>query len=328
MASDLVFINTSGPDDSKSVAKRKAVRSQAAKDHSSSSSIKTEGAGRRRHRKLLSVEIDLDVYGSDASAGSGSPPTLAESSAGVPQVPSDPDRIEPHSYATNLDPVEGDSTKFALSNMPGAGWTFPFVPDPENEIAPAMLSHYLSSVGPVAKHFSIGADIPKVSVDIPELDSPTAQGSLRSVCVPMVITAQATLHLIILFAASHYFSVRQTRCKPEDLYQLKEDAIASINWALRDPNLALSDQVIGAVAKLAAYEAGFAEDEGQYHIHMRGLTKMVELRGGLKCLGLDGLLARMLLFIDLNAAFLLKTKLYFPHTNVLPGHTVPEPKPA
>ncbi|KAL9028876.1 MAG: hypothetical protein Q9196_002815 [Gyalolechia fulgens] len=296
MASDLVFINTSGPDDSKSVAKRKAVRSQAAKDHSSSSSIKTEGAGRRRHRKLLSVEIDLDVYGSDASAGSGSPPTLAESSAGVPQVPSDPDRVEPHSYATNLDPVEGDSTKFALSNMPGAGWTFPFVPDPENEIAPAMLSH--------------------------------SQGSLRSVCVPMVITAQATLHLIILFAASHYFSVRQTRCKPEDLYQLKEDAIASINRALRDPNLALSDQVIGAVAKLAAYEAGFAEDEGQYHIHMRGLTKMVELRGGLKCLGLDGLLARMLLFIDLNAAFLLKTKLYFPHTNVLPGHTVPEPKPA
>lgn len=143
----------------------------------------------------------------------------------------------------------------------------------------------------------------------------------------MVITAQATLNITILFATSHYLSVHQTRCKPEVLYQLKEDAIAAINRALRDPNLALSDQVIGAVAKMAAYEAGFAGDEEQYHIHMKGLTKMVELRGGLESLGLDGLLARMLLFIDLNAAFLLKTKLYFPHTNALPGHTVPEPNP-
>ncbi|KAI4176631.1 MAG: hypothetical protein LQ343_000922 [Gyalolechia ehrenbergii] len=293
MASNLVFINTSGPDDSKSDAKRKAVRSQAAKDHSTSSSNKPEGAGRRRHRKLLSVEIDLDVYGSDASGGSGSPPTLAESSAVAPEVPSNLDRTEPPSTGNDLDPVERTLTKLGL--------TSPFVPYPENQIAPAMLSHYIS----------------EVAVDIPELDHPGAQGSLRSVWFPMVITAQATLYITILFAASHYLSVRQTRCKPEVLYQLKEEAIAAINRALRDPKLAISDQVIAAVAKIAAYEAGFAGDEEQYHIHMRGLTKMVELRGGLESLELDGLLARMLLFIDLNAAFLLKTKLYFPHANAL-----------
>lgn len=137
MASNLVFINTSGPDDSKSDAKRKAVRSQAAKDHSTSSSNKPEGAGRRRHRKLLSVEIDLDVYGSDASGGSGSPPTLAESSAVAPEVPSNLDRTEPPSTGNDLDPVERTLTKLGL--------TSPFVPYPENQIAPAMLSHCKSS---------------------------------------------------------------------------------------------------------------------------------------------------------------------------------------
>ncbi|KAL8939131.1 MAG: hypothetical protein Q9216_003524 [Gyalolechia sp. 2 TL-2023] len=303
MASDLVFINNSGPDDSKSIAKRKAVRSQAAKDHSSSSSSKTEGAGRRRHRKLLSVEIDLDLYGSDTSAGSGSPPTLAESNAVALKASSDHDRMEPFPHGNNRNAVEENSTKLALDTIPG--WTFPFVPYPENKIAPSTLSHYLS----------------KLEVDITEMDHPGAQGSLRSVWFPMVITAQAALRFTILFAASHYFSVCQTPCKPEVLYQLKEDAIASINRALRVPNLAISDQLIGAVAKMAAYEAGFAGDERQYHIHMKGLSKMVELRGGLESLGLNGLLARMLLFIDLNAAFLLKTKLYFPHTNALPGHT-------
>lgn len=78
---------------------------------------------------------------------------------------------------------------------------------------------------------------------------------------------------------------------------------------------------------MAAYEAGFAGDKAQYHVHMRGLTNMVELRGGLESLGLNGLLARMLLWIDLNASFILKTKLYFAHTYALPGHTVPEPNP-
>ena len=102
---------------------------------------------------------------------------------------------------------------------------------------------------------------------------------------------------------------------------MKQHAITAINRGLQDPTLATSDQLIGAVAKMAAYEAGFAGDEGQYHMHMKGLVKMVELRGGLGSLGLHGLLARMLLWIDLNAAFLLETHLYFPRPKSRPGQS-------
>lgn len=160
-----------------------------------------------------------------------------------------------------------------------------------------------------------------MAVDIPELDHPGAKGSLRSLWFPMVISEQATLNVVILTAAFHYLSINGQQCKPEVLYKMKQDAITAINQGLRDSALATSDQLIGAVAKMAAYEAGFAGDEAQYHMHMKGLVKMVELRGGLGSLGLNGLLARMLLWIDLNAAFLLQTQLYFPHTNALPGHT-------
>lgn len=157
MSSDFVFINTSGPDDSKSAAKRKAVRSQAAKDHSSSSS-KPEGSGRRRHRKLLSVAIDLDLYGSDTSAGSDSPPMAESSAAAAPELPSGLDKTEPASYGNNPGSVEEALTKLGLNTMPGAGWTSPFVPYPENKIAPTMLSHCKSSLvfHPVAYQQSNG----------------------------------------------------------------------------------------------------------------------------------------------------------------------------
>lgn len=141
----------------------------------------------------------------------------------------------------------------------------------------------------------------------------------------MAIADQAMLNVVILTATSNYISVHQTQCTPEVLWKLKEDALASVNRGLQDPQLAASDQMIGAVAKMAAYEAGFAGDEKQYRIHMSGLTKMVELRGGLGSLGLNGLLARMLLWIDLNAAFILNTKTHFSHPNPLPGHTGAHP---
>lgn len=166
-----------------------------------------------------------------------------------------------------------------------------------------------------------------MAVDIPESDHPGPKEALRSIWFPMVIADQAVVNVVILTATSNYISVHQTQCSPEVLWKVKEDALASVNRGLQDPQLATSDQMIGAVAKMAAYEAGFAGDEKQYRIHMSGLTKMVELRGGLGSLGLNGLLARMLLWVDLNAAFILNTKTYFSHPTAHPGHTGANPNP-
>lgn len=63
-----------------------------------------------------------------------------------------------------------------------------------------------------------------------------------------------------------------------------------------------SDALIAGVAKLAAYEAMYGSATA-FASHMRGLRHLVSLRGGLSCLGVEGLLARMIIWIDRNGTF-------------------------
>ena len=145
----------------------------------------------------------------------------------------------------------------------------------------------------------------------------------------MVITESALLNIVLLTAASHYASDRSMPNAKQFLYSLKHEAISATNRLLLHQQNAsmLNDQVIGAVAKLASYEAMFGERE-QYHTHMRALVRMVEMRGGLLKLGLDGLLMRMVLWIDLNSAFLLGCAVYFKAIVPLAGHVaILEPCP-
>ena len=61
---------------------------------------------------------------------------------------------------------------------------------------------------------------------------------------------------------------------------------------------------------MASYEAMFG-DQNAYEMHMQGLKKMVQMRGGLEALGLEGMLARICVWIDRNSAFLQKTEVHF-----------------
>lgn len=167
-----------------------------------------------------------------------------------------------------------------------------------------------------------------MAVDIPELDYPGSRGSLRSKWFPMVITEASTLNVIVLIAGSHYAAQNSVHRSPEILCRLRHDALRAIQQSIKGCNGDLvSDQVIGAVAKMASYEAMFGTEES-YHVHMKGLMRMVNLRGGIETLGLDGLLGRMLLWIDINAAFLLGTGLYFQHAKMRPGYSIGSPNPA
>ena len=65
-----------------------------------------------------------------------------------------------------------------------------------------------------------------------------------------------------------------------------------------------------------------------YHVHMMGLKRMVRLRGGLSNLGLDGLLARMLLWIDNNASFLIHSPLYIASFATPHGQPLSPPNPS
>lgn len=111
------------------------------------------------------------------------------------------------------------------------------------------------------------------------------------------------MYAVLLMAASHFAIVNPAQGALIDLLALKARALSEINAALVNPQRAVSDAMIGAVAKMAAYEAIFGDSE-VFAAHIRGLKMMLRMRGGLGKLGLDGLLERMLVWIDLNAAHL------------------------
>jgi len=147
-----------------------------------------------------------------------------------------------------------------------------------------------------------------MAIDMPELDEPEKPGLLRSRWFPMVMTEAATFQVIILLAASHFALLRPSANYGPNLLILKSRAISAVRNALASAGP--SDQLIGAVAKMASYEAMFGDQESFVN-HMGGLMKMVEMRGGLSSLGLDGMLARMCVWIDCNSAMLHNTPIHF-----------------
>ncbi|KAI9672819.1 MAG: hypothetical protein M1831_000255 [Alyxoria varia] len=170
-------------------------------------------------------------------------------------------------------------------------------------------------------------DLSEMAVDIPELDLEEGRGLLRSRWFPMAMSEAALLQVILLTSASHYAMLNSTTTCAPQLLQMRQEALAFINELLRDPDKHLSDQAIAAVAKMASYEAMYGSEE-IYLIHMKGLQRMVRMRGGLAALGLDGLLARMLLWIDNNASFLINTPLHFASHQTEHGPPLAPPNPA
>jgi hypothetical protein len=115
----------------------------------------------------------------------------------------------------------------------------------------------------------------------------------------------------MLLAAANFASINNIATLGCHILRMKHDAISAINKTLLDDKRRASDCLIGAVAKLASFEAMHG-DVPSYKMHMDGLMRMLELRGGLDSLGLGGLLGRIVVWIDLNSSFLLNVPRYFP----------------
>ncbi|CDM35594.1 transcriptional regulator family: Fungal Specific TF [Penicillium roqueforti] len=167
-----------------------------------------------------------------------------------------------------------------------------------------------------------------MAVDIPELDLPGNHGLLRTTWFPLVMTEPALFSVILLLAASHYASLQVDPSSMKiDLLGFRYTAVLSINRSLdaRQPEN-VHDALIGAIAKMASYEAMFGSLEN-YNIHMQGLARLISLRGGLTSLGLNGLLQRMVIWIDCNAAFLHGSAMYFLMDTSVPGESPPYPNP-
>lgn len=98
----------------------------------------------------------------------------------------------------------------------------------------------------------------------------------------------------MVHAASHLSLVSSSHDQ-SPVNGLKRKTINIINERLGDPVLSTSDVTIGAVTLLVLFENQEGNTELS-NIHMDGLEKMVNLRGGVEALGLSGVLRRKVLW--------------------------------
>ncbi|QIX02134.1 hypothetical protein AMS68_007651 [Peltaster fructicola] len=262
---------------------------EAAKGRGTAKSIVRAHVTRVQHAKSSTLSSTQHLESWQVKPQIRRPPPAAKkipTASRTKSAPSSKDEAEKcETRETAVIPVP----KIPASRRNGSGrqdpfWTYPVEYEP---YLPAIFAHYIENV----------------AVDIPDLDGPSQKSLLRRRWFPMAMEESATMYAILLMAASHYSAIIPGSIKANDLVYLKSRAISSINQGIRDPKRATSDAMIGAVMKMAAYEAIFG-DSAVFSTHMRGLSTMLKMRGGLGTLGLDGLLERMVVWIDLNAAFI------------------------
>lgn len=162
---------------------------------------------------------------------------------------------------------------------------------------PAVISNYLG----------------KLALPFAEVDGPDETGLLAKSWFPMVLHSPTAFQVIMLFSASHLASHSPTLIDPDSLLYLKNCALRSLLQLITSGKI--DDEVIASTAKMASHEAIFGS-ESEYHIHMDAVRKMLLLRGGIEKLGMAGLLARLLLFIDTNSAYILGTHLHLDESNL------------
>lgn len=276
---DFRFLNFTNPKDAKDASTRRSVRSHVTSKQHEKQRKRAAAEQARRDQQASSP----DGLASPAIPVPDSRRTSYVESSGPSETSSPEDSSPAHSASSPPPPTR-------LSPL---------------EVYPEEWHPYLR---PIMDHY-----VNSMSIDLPETD-PASRALLVDRFLTLVFSDPAPLHALILTAAAHWNKLRPDRPHQINLLQLRGMAIQEINRALVDhgPNgRATSDVMIAAVGKMATYELLFG-DRNTFHTHMTGLQRMISLRGGLPQLGTDGLLERILLWIDSNASDITNGALYFP----------------
>ncbi|PWY94815.1 hypothetical protein BO94DRAFT_285155 [Aspergillus sclerotioniger CBS 115572] len=288
---DFVFINVKVPQDALQLAKEPEIRSHLARHQwRQHAENRSAAIAKRKREGALPICGDLNCVTLQKRFNVQSTVSDGRRGAGGTTIMSIP--IPPPLGGLRVDPFR----------------SYPIAWRP---LVPRLVDHYLVSM----------------AVDIPELDQPGNRGLLRTSWFPLVMTEPALFLVIMLLAASHHASVNPQ--SPEiklNLLSLRCEAVRAVNKALGEQQGGLDDALVGAIAKMASYEAMFGS-MNDFGVHMQGLLRAVDLRGGLSSLGLNGLLRRIVVWIDRNAAFLHGSMLYFPNATFVPGQPLPDPNP-
>lgn len=111
------------------------------------------------------------------------------------------------------------------------------------------------------------------------------------------------------------------------LLQMQGFLVSSVNAALLHPTRSVSDQLLVTVALLAADQIKYGTREN-YHIHMSGLVKMVNIRGGLPEIGRhDHYTERFIVWMDVNVSNLIGCPGYFQDVETSTMLSSPKPDP-
>lgn len=267
-----------------SSATRRLIRSHAAIASSHQST-----ATRASNRKAMSLPTrPVPKLGcSDSSSGSSSDS----------QPKQDSQQVKPKAIV-NQDPATFD----LLSITPWVGLqALPIASRPVFRLPclPVVVNNYLE----------------KLAVPFPEIDGDRgSEGLLAKSWFPMILHSPAAFEVTMLFSASHLASSLDGELDRSSLLELKHLASNSLCSLVSMGRV--DDETISAAAKMACYEAIFGSAK-IYCMHMTAVANMISLRGGIEKLGLAGLLARLILFIDTNSAYLLHTHLHI-EDNKLP----------
>ncbi|KAF4547740.1 Hypothetical protein D9617_36g062780 [Elsinoe fawcettii] len=309
---DFEFLNFSHPNEAKASRARRTVRSHVTRQQHQREQQQAAAARRTRSFPQGTTSPELDRR---------RPPRLRTShtiniptSAGSPRPETSPmrsSRSAPSSSvaSTAPSPLQSPTPSGTLSS-PGQLDPYDIYPSQWHTSINIVIDHYLANL----------------ATENPDLDGTQGRGLLRQVWFPFVLTDAALLHAVLLLAATHCTSVNGPDAHNIDIITLRGMALRGINDNLQNPGKSLSDELIGAVLSMATYEAIFGDSE-TYATHMTGLQKMVTLRGGLHNLGLEGLLERMLLWVDANASYMTGYEVFFPRTSYPSNVTHPFPNP-
>ncbi|RJE19778.1 hypothetical protein PHISCL_07894 [Aspergillus sclerotialis] len=326
MGKDFAFVNVTRPQDALKLAKEPEIRAHVTR-YQWKQIERRETVAYQRKRKFLTICMeseDTAVYSTENPDSRPDPASMQIQQQTMPTLRPPEDTTEFSQRDSNPD----QDNKKAMPTLPPP-WMLPAMcippqlgglrvdpfrsyPIPFKPYLPLLVDHYLMIM----------------AVDIPELDQPGNRGLLRTSWFPLVMTDPSLFLVIMLLAASHHAAAYNRSMETKmNLLALRCEAINSINRALAaQPPDALSDALVGAIAKMASYEAMFGTMDS-YDVHMKGLTKAVGLRGGLSSLGLNGLLRRIVVWIDRNSAFLHGSPLFFPGATFVPGQPLPDPNP-
>ncbi|KAK0100071.1 hypothetical protein ONS96_008009 [Cadophora gregata f. sp. sojae] len=277
------FITINDPKETKSRSKKREVRSAVAYyQHHKNDNDEAEMGGTRRRGWKRRDQTKSPVMLKHESSQS----TISESTSTAQTTPAE----EKPEWVTEWNVAyQPDTTFRGIRADPFSSYPVPWNPAYE-----PILNFYIT----------------QILIDTPAVSEPGKVFRLRTVWFPLVMTSSTTFYAALTLAGSIFHARRQLPLDAPALLEIRQKAISSINATLSNKEDCKTDQTIGAVLCLSILESFLGHPE-LFQMHMAGLAKMVRMRGGLDGLGLEGLLRRMIVWLDFNHASLFGTDLVF-----------------